>query len=98
MQQLQQQTWHEFGHTHTITITVHDGRVVSTKIDSIKGFHKPKMIGDRMGEAIGKVTGRSPCRGCKKVEAGLNGLGRAARSGAATLRHMLTGKETPHGR
>ena len=29
-------------------------------------------IGARMGAAIGKVTGRKPCWGCRKVENGLN--------------------------
>jgi len=29
-------------------------------------------IGDRMGAAIGKMTGRTPCRGCRKVEGAFN--------------------------
>ena len=31
-----------------------------------------KYLGDRMGAAIGKMTGRKPCSGCRKVEGGLN--------------------------
>ena len=41
--------------------------------DNNKIILPPKQyIGDRMGAAIGKVTGRKPCGGCRKVEGGLN--------------------------
>ena len=36
-------------------------------------------IGDRMGAAISKVTGRKPCRNCRKVESGLNKVHRGVR-------------------
>ena len=36
-------------------------------------------IGDRMGAAIGKITGRKPCWGCRKVEHGLNSIHRVAK-------------------
>ena len=36
-------------------------------------------IGDRIGAAIGKVTGRKPCRNCRKVESGLNKVHRGVR-------------------
>ena len=52
--------------------------MIPTMTDSSIILAKPgderKYIGDRIGAAIGRVTGRQPCAGCKKVEAGLNRL------------------------
>ena len=41
--------------------------------------HATAYIGDRMGAAIGKMTGRKPCKGCRKVEDGLNLVHRGVR-------------------
>ena len=35
-------------------------------------FDHPVLLGDRIGAKIGQLTGRQPCAGCKKFEAGLN--------------------------
>ncbi len=56
-----------------------------TALTALPSFQKPRhaqilvgvppataYIGDRMGAAIGKMTGRKPCSGCRKVESGLN--------------------------
>lgn len=43
------------------------------RIITAKPGDEKRYLGDRMGAAIGKATGRKPCPGCKKVEAGLNG-------------------------
>lgn len=36
------------------------------------GPSPPLYLGSRMGAVIGRVTGRQPCGGCRKVETGIN--------------------------
>ena len=78
--------WDDDGKWST-TITVEGGRIVRIKkphrtdtkqnrvivpsAAEVKRYSK-KYAGDILGAKIGQMTGRKPCRGCKKVEAGVN--------------------------
>lgn len=45
----------------------------------VGGQPQKAYLGDRLGSLVGRVTGRQPCSGCKKIEGGLNWLDRRAR-------------------
>ena len=46
-------------------------KVIVPSVAEVKHYSK-KYAGDMLGAKIGQMTGRKPCRGCKKVEAGIN--------------------------
>ncbi len=54
----------------------------------VSGQPQPAYLGDRMGTVIGNVTGRKPCRICKKIEVGINTLDRG-------VRKLVTGTARP---
>ena len=78
--------WDDNGKWHT-TLTVEGGKIIRIEPPSASGGSNGKIVtptsaevqryskqyaGDMLGAKIGQMTGRKPCRGCKKVEAGLN--------------------------
>lgn len=48
-----------------------NGKIVTPTSAEVQRYSK-QYAGDMLGAKIGQMTGRKPCRGCKKVEAGLN--------------------------
>ena len=81
MHQLPPQHWQHNGQTYTVSLLVDGATVVGmTPVTTTGGIIVPpkKYLGDHMGAAIGRVTGREPCVGCRKVENGVSAVHRGA--------------------
>ena len=54
-----------------------------------KDRKQQRLLGDRMGAAIGKATGRKPCKTCTKIEGGFNRFDLQIRKAARTVKRVL---------
>lgn len=95
MNKLPAQHWQYNGLTFTVSLYVEGGMVVGiTPTRTNGGIIVPpkKYLGDQMGGYIGRITGRQPCGGCRKVESLLNNADKLARTVMNRAGKVIPGK------